>query len=369
MNKLKLNTKGMTVVEMVVVMSIMMIVMGVTAAMILSSSNLLSKSSDISIDKYIGDAVFNFTENRVKYATELSIKDSGATPTSRAITVDGTTGHLATKLSSDKFEDIYGDEFYLGRTVELYVLSTTDFTAELAVKVFRRGETDPSYSTGSIVRIVNMGRNKNKVVDSRESGQQALANPVIDFMSASTAAGGYTDAQVNELSILIDVRNGQYEELRRLLSSPPSGVTREDIKHQIRDYFNISLPFSNEFLSNEDFREMSKSDIGGFWKPLDPAVSAQISTGRIGELYVQPYVVIKNGYRDHVVYFATPDNVKWGGWRAYLIYNTRDNCWYCHGTPGAPLIYSMANDYSQNGNYDRLLAELETGNWVKIEKP
>ena len=196
--------KGFTLIEMVITTLILSILMGITMGMVSSSGRMYASGADMSIDKMVGDAVFETIESVAKYATHMEISNSKEKCKNKyqqgfyINTTDTATnsGKLMYEVNNEgikaKFPNQpYSDGFYQNRTVkykiEPYTYThnnnnkTSDRHIIITVIVYRDGQQE--YIRTNTIRCVNLGllgdgENTNTLVTSDKTNAE---NQYISF--------------------------------------------------------------------------------------------------------------------------------------------------------------------------------------------
>ena len=71
----KVNNKGMTLVEIVVVLLIASIIMTITGGILVNSLGYFDKTTQNSLDKQTVDGVLDFISSEITYATDVRINE------------------------------------------------------------------------------------------------------------------------------------------------------------------------------------------------------------------------------------------------------------------------------------------------------
>lgn len=74
MSKRKMNNKGMTLVEIVIVLLIASIAMTITGGILINSLGYFQDTTELSTDKTAGDGVLDFIKNEIQYSTKVSVQ-------------------------------------------------------------------------------------------------------------------------------------------------------------------------------------------------------------------------------------------------------------------------------------------------------
>lgn len=74
MSKRRINNKGMTLVEIVIVLLIASIAMTITGGILINSLGYFQDTTELSTDKTAGDGVLDFIKNEIQYSTKVSVQ-------------------------------------------------------------------------------------------------------------------------------------------------------------------------------------------------------------------------------------------------------------------------------------------------------
>lgn len=202
------NTKlGMTLVEMIISLVVLSILMTSTMGIIISSSNIFVSTSKATIDKRVGNAVFDLLENIIKYTTHLEISDtvnagmaqnfSIGEQVETDVGVGGKLYYQSEKCFSENNgvkspAPLYDSSFYGDRSLQYELTPIDTKHVEITVRVIR--ENRYVYQRSSVIRCVNLaligGANGNSIV--KKSSAPTL-NPVISFsVNEELISGGST---------------------------------------------------------------------------------------------------------------------------------------------------------------------------------
>ncbi|MEG0852233.1 MAG: prepilin-type N-terminal cleavage/methylation domain-containing protein [Angelakisella sp.] len=151
--KLQKNQDGFTLVEVSVGILISSIILLFASGMVLSGSNLFFANTNRSEARQIGDAVFHHISEELTYAKHVQIFPDEATAAGTAVgghTITVTDGRLHTAAG-----DVFGEAFYLGRTVTFTATVHTFSELDLSVSVLDKNGTEV-YTTTSTINVLNM---------------------------------------------------------------------------------------------------------------------------------------------------------------------------------------------------------------------
>lgn len=172
------NTKGFTLVELIVTLLISVILLAVAGTILLSSFQLFSKSASDNEAKLIGDSVMQFLSDQITYAPDLQLIDQQDTTTppqyTNQIRIVG--GKLYYQTGSQPETNYFGDEFYLNTNVQITVKTSGNNIINLTVDVLKNEK--PLYQTESAVNLLNIRLKSGSIAGKTDS---ELINPQIVF--------------------------------------------------------------------------------------------------------------------------------------------------------------------------------------------
>lgn len=153
----KWNNRGFTLVELIVSIGLLVVVIALTCSIILSVFNHYGKESQITEAKNIGDTVSQWLNDQLRYATELEITDDTKVNTyDTAIqTQKGNLFYWKTD-QAESAQNLYGENFYFGTTVETKAKVKDDRWLTLTVVVYD-SQGDVAYTKENTYEIINMG--------------------------------------------------------------------------------------------------------------------------------------------------------------------------------------------------------------------
>lgn len=187
MRKMFDSKKGFTLIEMVITTLVLSILMGITMGMITSSGRMFSSTSELAIDKMVGDSVFETLESMAKYATHIEIADPGTVQEpglqcteksySQGFYVkisdeennSGALRYDAKSQDARKYPAVpYSDSFYQGRTIK-YIVEPYEYPLAEGEQVARRSNKhltitvivnrngEEVFKRSNTIRCVNLG--------------------------------------------------------------------------------------------------------------------------------------------------------------------------------------------------------------------
>ncbi len=151
--KLLRNTKGLTMVEVMVSFVILMLIIGITGGIMLSVFNNFGVNSRMSQAQMLGDNTYNFIANRLTYAVQLDLAgDSNGLPDE--LWVSG--GRLYYLQDRGDALDVFGEDNYTSLQVS-FSATAADSLLTLTVLV-KDQDGQQLYQKSSALTMLNMER-------------------------------------------------------------------------------------------------------------------------------------------------------------------------------------------------------------------
>lgn len=147
------NQKGFTLVELTVGILISSIILFFITGMVISANNLFVANKERSENQQIGDAIYHYLVEELTYAKYLQLFpdiDSALGEATGSYTLAVADGML---YAQD--ENVFGEDFYIGRTVQFTAAAYNYYYVELTVTVLDKNGEEV-YSTNSTVDVLNM---------------------------------------------------------------------------------------------------------------------------------------------------------------------------------------------------------------------
>lgn len=155
----KVNNKGMTLVEIVVVLLIASIIMTITGGILVNSLGYFDTTTKKSLDKQTLDGVLDFISNEITYATDVRVSNTKP---------DDRDWHYLYVLKNDKnkgrlYRDgkaVFDDDYYINnRDLQMDVrgFTTNGYRLDLTLKYLNG--TEEVYSTKNTYELVNFNIN------------------------------------------------------------------------------------------------------------------------------------------------------------------------------------------------------------------
>lgn len=168
------DRRGFTLVEVLVAGGIPILVIGVTAGIILASMGGFSRTAQMSEAKQLGLAVYDYYQNRLVEAMEVSINTDIADRTG-ALAISG-EGRLQFDDGSG-LADLYNEDVYNNMTLRVNArVNSVGYALDLKVEVLNR-EGGVSFVKESSFRCNNLKRRGETISGSAEYSQ----NPIIYY--------------------------------------------------------------------------------------------------------------------------------------------------------------------------------------------
>lgn len=145
---MKLNNKGITLVEIVVALAIVAIVMATVGGILFSSFSVFNNIAQSNEDKFIGDSVYNWVSEKIILAEDVKIINEQSIVLDNENTITVNNGKL---FSGDK--NIYGDAFYNGKSISISIKKYSTESVSVYVYVWKNGNN--TYNTGSVMKLLN----------------------------------------------------------------------------------------------------------------------------------------------------------------------------------------------------------------------
>lgn len=111
----KMNSRGFTLVELLVTLAISGIVMAVVVGIFFSGANAFKSGAERNTDKMICDGAYNFAKQQLIYASSVSILPNGSTTPEGMHVLEIQDG----KLFLDG-RNVFHDEYYGNRKISMW---------------------------------------------------------------------------------------------------------------------------------------------------------------------------------------------------------------------------------------------------------
>ena len=189
------DSKGMTLVEVMVAMVIALIVIGLTSGMLISGTRFFNHSAMRAEDERIASTILAFTLSELRFATEIKVDSMSANPPKPVVgrgliymmAPDGkraVTGMIGFKRPFDPegAVNVYGESFYSGRTVGIRMQTISKDVPKVIkifVDVFDEDEK-VVYSDSGTIEIPNVPQNS---PPTSETTVEPTATVLIDYLA------------------------------------------------------------------------------------------------------------------------------------------------------------------------------------------
>lgn len=296
-NKKLHNQDGFTLSEMLASTAILLIFLVIVTSIFFIGRNFGETTPKKNLDKYMGDAIFGFMCDQIKFAGDIEVKDATASPTyEKYFKLDANEQLI---FSGDT---AYGNDFYHGNTLSYLVKKISGSSIELTVIISDKHDQEV-YRNKTILNAVNLVVGKKELLISNTTTE--MVNPLISF-SVAKDQGDINDEE----------------------------IPGRNIRNAALAYYDaIKLP-NGKFSTNDEIRSyMFANDFGGAWKMVPQSIINKINTDSelktvSDRLYIMPYV---NNYKYagtdelEVIVYASPNTSGW--WGVALMYDHNTNQW------------------------------------------
>ena len=188
----KVNNKGMTLVEIVVVLLIASIIMTITGGILVNSLGYFDTTTKKSLDKQTLNGVLDFISNEITYATDVRVSNTKP---------DDRDWHYLYVLKNDKnkgrlYRDgkaVFDDDYYINnRDLQMDVrgFTTNGYRLDLTLKYLNG--TEEVYSTKNTYELVNFNINttdKTTLFSNISSTTQLSENTKLYYIKDDSSKG------------------------------------------------------------------------------------------------------------------------------------------------------------------------------------
>lgn len=143
------DDRGMTLIELIVVLAVASIIIAAAGSIILSSFSIFGNIARTNRDKLIGDSVYDYICDKVIFTYSLKIAGSQKILLDEDEKVLEITGG---RLYFDG-EDVYGSSFYDDISLHMNIEQYSTDSVRLTVGLMRGGKQ--TYGTEAVVRLLN----------------------------------------------------------------------------------------------------------------------------------------------------------------------------------------------------------------------
>lgn len=166
---LKKNNKGMTLVEIVIVLLIASIAMTITGGILVNSLGYFNESAQTSLDKQTADGVLDFINGEIKYATYVTVTHQvNTTPdstdgwhclyvTNHVESINGTNTVTDSMVLYKDGSEVFTSDYYSKRNLDLQVRGFTSNEHRLDMKVILNDKQNKQlYKTTNTYELINL---------------------------------------------------------------------------------------------------------------------------------------------------------------------------------------------------------------------
>lgn len=158
------NNKGMTLVEIVIVLLIASIAMTITGGILVNSLGYFDDSTKVSIDKQSVDGILDYIDGEIKYATDVAV--SSSKPDNRenwhclyVKPIGGTNSQNILYRDNDD-SPVFSEDYYTKRNLAIEVRGFTVNEHRLDVRVKYKDKANKEvYKTSKTFELVNLNMN------------------------------------------------------------------------------------------------------------------------------------------------------------------------------------------------------------------
>lgn len=144
------NKNGFTLVEAIIAFSLMVLIIGVTTTIILSSMNLYANTVTQDEARSLGNYTYNYYFNQLCCSKDIEfVSDNNGYPKAIAVT-DGRLQFR--KTAGEAFNEVFSEDFYHGCSVRINT-SVTDYILNLSVTVLQNDKI--FYTKESAFKLIN----------------------------------------------------------------------------------------------------------------------------------------------------------------------------------------------------------------------
>ncbi len=152
----KINNKGMTLVEIIIVLVIASLTMVITGGILVNSLGYFDTSTKTSLDKQATDGIMDYISDEIQYATDVRISDG--VPDDRSWHVI----HVENgKLYRDS-KEVFNDDYYVNNrklVVEVRGFKINGYRLDMKV-YFKKNNNSDAYKTSKTFELINFNMNE-----------------------------------------------------------------------------------------------------------------------------------------------------------------------------------------------------------------
>lgn len=165
----KLNKKGMTLVEITVVLLIACILMTITGGILINSLGYFQDTTELSIDKSVGDGILDFIKSEIEYSTDVRVRETKP---------EGDNWHNIYVQNGQLYRDdkiVFSDDYYNNRRLQIDVNGFKN-GYRLDMKISLKSNDETMYRTSHTFELLNL--KKTKKADSTYNPFDNILTPV-----------------------------------------------------------------------------------------------------------------------------------------------------------------------------------------------
>lgn len=304
MNSTRKNTKGMTLIEIIVVLLLSTVLMVIAGGLLLNSTGYFNKTAQSNYEKQAVDAISSYVRNQLVYATEVQISTTKPDDSKdwHWLSIDSKN-----QLTRDD-EEIYNNGFYRERNLKITTKQYDDlYRLDLAFS-FTDNDDKQLYRTSSTLELVNL---KAKYKDKNNAKNKGILGTSVTISDASNIEGetsGYKiyfkvngaleikdDPDIPSPDIDYDdpaYEGTVYDELK--CRNPEEnegnnkGIWQENESYQEGDFVDY-LGVTYRAVKDIENGNNPKDNNGNGWKPINPPYWVE------GASYKEDDVILYNG--------------------------------------------------------------------------
>ena len=152
---IKKNNKGMTLVEIVIVLLIASIAMTITGGILVNSLGYFDDNTKTSIDKQTGDGILSFIDDEIKYSTKITVaKDKPDEKDWHSIYVNS-NGNI--QMLYRDGNEVFSEDYYSKRNLSIKIRGFTLNEHRLDMTIILNDKNDKKvYSTANTFELINL---------------------------------------------------------------------------------------------------------------------------------------------------------------------------------------------------------------------
>ncbi len=152
----KINNKGMTLVEIIIVLVIASLTMVITGGILVNSLGYFDTSTKTSLDKQATDGVMDYISDEIQYATDVTVANTK--PDDRSWHVI----HVENGRLYRDSKEVFNDDYYVNNRkllIEVRGFKTNGYRLDMKV-YFKKKNNNEAYKTSKTFELVNFNINE-----------------------------------------------------------------------------------------------------------------------------------------------------------------------------------------------------------------